>query len=771
MYKTPTFLYYYTLELKIMEYINRTKDFEQIISSINNYDITMILAGKAFGLSSFLCELGRRMFQYRVFLLNTINGSNIAHLLISDIIHSEDRSTFKKMVEKEFGEKSISLLAAILQGIPYAGPGLAQLIEGKELPAIYAGNYTSAVEEILLPYIKKYVSLQKVLIVIDEAQNMTEDSYNLIANLAQIDEVKIVLGITNTMRPNYIKLKNRLSLYSNISFHVEYFGQPEEKLINELANHLGITLSDSMLKNILYQTHKNIHLIIESILSISMSKNSMMDFNEIDKAIISLLFICYFGLSKSTLKSLINVSNVYSPNIDEELNSTLSNLEKHSCILKKYINETQIYFIASLYHPEIERCTNNYSDMLYYKSIVYDYYQRQGMKSSKEILELLYKLSIEFSNHSIKKYAIALLEYKLKNGEQISEDIIANAHLSKKNNKEVELSVLYYTRERRYSEALKWIEFLKSKRSNYRYNILKSILLNRIRNFSEAESMLLYNINTIDEPKILNTLLAYYVANCIHTNKKETAIKEYNNRIHQLDGTENWGYFLRNLASAVPFSEKKGFYQDAIDNFSFFKDDYGIFSSKCNLGNSLCVVKKASEALLYLREAEIGLQQFGPNHLHIVYNDLGVCYLMLGDIKNSTKYLSLAEKLAYNRMPRLITAINKACLLSVQHEYNLSLNKLDLIKDEVLVHPVASIGQKYFTNRLLIEYQKGINTFIDYQKNNKSHIDNFVNEVTMEKYKILLSEKRQIEYPSKEWNDLFFPGGLAYWYVDPLKMI
>lgn len=755
----------------ILEYVNRTEDFERIISSINNYDITYILAGKAFGLSSFMYELGCRLFQYRVFTLNTINGLNIANLLISDIIHSEDRNAFKKLVEKEFGMKSTSLLSAILQGIPYAGPGLAQLIESKGLPAIYAGNYTSAIEEAVLPYIKKYASSKKILITLDEAQNMSEESYNLIANLAQINGVKIVLGITDTVTFNYIKLKNSLALYSNLTCNMEFFRQPEEKLICELADYFGITFSGSEIKDILSQTHKNIHLIVEYILNMSMPENNMFCTNEIDKAIISFLHICYFGLNKGVLKSLVSMSNVYCSDVDIEVNCTLNNLEKHGCISKKIICNTEVYFIASLYHPEIEKCTNSYGDILYYKNIVYDYYRRPGMNSSQEILELLYRLSIEFSNHNIKKYAIALLECKLKKGEQISEDIIANARLSKKNNVEIELSVLYYTRERRYSEALKWIESLKGKRSNYRYQTLKSVLLNRVRRFSEAENMLLYNIAVVEEPKILNTLLAYFTANCIHTNQKEKALKEYYNKIQQLNGTENWGYFLRNLASAVSFPDKERFYQDALDNFALFKDTYGIYSTKCNWGNSLSVIKKAPEGLQYLKEAEIGLQRFGTNHLHIVYNDLGVCYLMLGDIKNATKYLSLAEKLAYNRMPRLITAINKACLLGAHNELDLSLQNLDLIQDEVLNHPVSSISNKYFTNRLLIEYKKGGNAFHTFYKNNKLHIDKFVNKVTMKKYQLLFLQNRQIEYPSDEWNSLFAPAGLTYWYVDPLKMI
>lgn len=754
-----------------MEYINRIKDFEKLISSINSYDITYILAGKAFGLSSFMHELGNKLFQYRVFVLNAINGSNIANLLIAEILHSQDRNNFKKMVEKELGEKSTSLLSAILQGIPYAGPGLAQFMDGKELPSIYAGNYTSAIEEMIIPYIRKYVSAQNVLIIIDEAQCMSEESYNHIANLAQIDGVKIVLGITDTYSPNYIKLKNSMALHSTINCNMVLFGQPEEKLIKELSNHLGLSFSDIEIKNILLQTQKNIHLIIECILNMSLSQSNIFYFSEIEKAIISFLNICYFGLSESVLKSLIDMSTVYCPDINSELNHALCTLEKHGCISRKTSRNISKYFIASLYHPEVEKCISNFTDILYYKNIIYDYYQRPGMDNSKEVLELLYKLSLEFSNRNIKKYAILLLKSKLIMGEQISEDIIANSHLSKRNNDEIELSVLYYTRERRYSEALKWIESLKGKRNNNRYQILKSILLNRVRRFPEAESMLLHNISMSDTPSILNTLLAYYTANCIHTNQKEKAIKEYHNRKHQLNGTENWGYFLRNLASAVSFPDKETFYKDAIDNFALFKDDYGIFSTKCNLGNSFCVIKEASKGLTYLKEAEIGLQQFGTNHLHIVYNDLGVCYLMLGDIKNATKYLSLAEKLAYNKMPRIITAINIACLLMVQNKHNLSIQKLESILEEVLLHPVTSIRNKYFTNRLLIEFHIGVESFHNFYKKHQANIELFVNKSIVMKYQLMISENKKIEYPSDEWNTLFAPAGLAYWYVDPLKMI
>lgn len=283
--------------------------------------------------------------------------------------------------------------------------------------------------------------------------------------------------------------------------------------------------------------------------------------------------------------------------------------------------------------------------------------------------------------------------------------------------------------------------------------------------------MLTYNIATTSNPKILNTLLAYFTANCIHTNQKQKALSEYQEKKEQLVGTENWGYFLRNLASAVSFPDKEKFFLDAIDNFTEFNDDYGVYSCKCNWGNALCVARKPSEGLLLLKQAEIGLQQFGPNHLHIIYNDLGVCYLMLGDTKNASKYIALAEKLAYNKMPRLITSINKACLLMVKNEYKLSSQTLNSIENEVLEHPVSSIRNKYFTNRLLLEYTKGIDYFRNFYQTYEQYIDKFVNKDIINEYQKLFSENKKIEYPSKAWGTLFSPAGLAYWYLDPLKMI
>lgn len=112
---TPTFLCLLYTGEKNMEYNNRTNDFEKVISSINNYDITYILSGKAFGLTSFMQELGKRLFQYHVFTLNTINGVNVANLLVSEIMHSDERKKFKKWQNKN-SAKNLLLYYLLFSG-------------------------------------------------------------------------------------------------------------------------------------------------------------------------------------------------------------------------------------------------------------------------------------------------------------------------------------------------------------------------------------------------------------------------------------------------------------------------------------------------------------------------------------------------------------------------------------------------------------------------------------------------------------------------------
>ena len=204
-----------------MKYINRTNDFAKVISSINNYDITYILSGKAFGLTSFMQELGKRLFQYHVFTLNTINGVNVANLLVSEIMHSDERKKFKKMAEQELGEKSITLLAAIFQGIPYAGPTLAQLVEGKELPAT-CGHGDQRLN----------------------TRDMIGKEYELSGS-----SVGRLLKLNDLIKP-FKDMVDRGALYTNVALQLAFLPEEEQDMVFRVMNEEKTKITSEMVANL-----------------------------------------------------------------------------------------------------------------------------------------------------------------------------------------------------------------------------------------------------------------------------------------------------------------------------------------------------------------------------------------------------------------------------------------------------------------------------------------------------------------------------------------
>lgn len=129
-------------------------------------------------------------------------------------------------------------------------------------------------------------------------------------------------------------------------------------------------------------------------LNVTLEDNYNSPFNEIDKAIISFLFICKFGLTKPILSSMLNLSNVYSPNINNDIDLSLKQLQNRGCIANKKMGTVDVFYLVSVYHPEVNNCISDFSDMLYHKNIVFDYYRRPGMHNEQEVLELLYELSL-----------------------------------------------------------------------------------------------------------------------------------------------------------------------------------------------------------------------------------------------------------------------------------------------------------------------------------------------------------------------------------------
>lgn len=748
-----------------MSFANRHSDFDALNQAIDELDVVFLIAGPAFGITSFLHEHTRRNSS-KSFYVNVGVNKSIASELLTKVIHSESISQLQELANEKWGERDSTTPQALLEAIPYAGPLLSHFADKKSAAPVYAGNYMNALAELLVPLFEDMAKKIQVEIIIDAAQDMDENSYSLIASLSSIKNVTTIITVTEN-NDRYLKIKNHLEIYSKLHIDTILFGEPDHHLVSELAKSYGYELTDSEITGLLLATQKNIHRIIEAISNYS-HPNDYLD--PIEKGIVYILDICANGLSQEVLCSILQLSNIFSKNIFNDTSNALTQLyEKNLVTTKISLSGDKSYVLVGRHHPLVESCLTAYTDSLYYRNLVFEYFEKNGIGDSLENAELMYSLSKELLQKSSKSYAVLILDKKLKSGETIPEEIILAAKLDKRSSKDITLATLYYCRERRYNDALGWLESLRNKKNVTFYSNLKAVLLNRVRRMDEAELLFKQCLETEHNQGKLNILYAYSLANTLHLHGSSTIKDLYLTSYEKLSGTPNNGYFARNFASAVPAKEKESFYMDAVASFKENRDDFGLYSSYCNWGNSLCVIGRPQDAFPYLANAEKGLQQFGTAHLHIVYNDIGMCHFMNKEYSDASKYLSLATRLALNTMPYVMVEINKACLALASDDKESAHKIMMDVLDKVTSHKVASLKQKYYTNMLLVQFALGVKPLNTFMKEHEENIAEYVNADIVSKYAEFIRAK--CEYSSKHLHNLYYPSGLAYWYIDPLKLI
>lgn len=748
-----------------IDYKNRIQEFEDLASKISNHDLVYVVAGKAYGITSFLQEFENRLEDKKAYYINALSTPDVGTGLLSQLDRT-DTKKLQKSADKIWGEKSKSIINALLECIPYAGPFLSRIFESPKAAPVYTGNYSTLLEEALIPLFREHQL--PTYIFVDSAEQINENSYNLIVNLAMISNVCIILAVAD-QNEKFKKLQNRISIYHEIQTCTVLFHAPEKHLVGLLCSAYGITLDNQKIEQLLLSTGHNIHLIIEQIRQ--WESGASLELTALAEAILNVLYICRPGLEYNILCEILRNTTVHTENEKIDVIATLKKLEQVDCILHIQQEEKQIWKIQSLNHPSVQLAISSYANTLYYKSIVYEYYAKLDADVDMSMLDIVYELSLLFSRTKTRMYARKLVESKLKRGEIIAPELFASAELTKRSNYEIIIAMLYYCRERNYEKALNWSEAIKGKK-RLEYVNLHAIILNRLKRLEQANEELAVCVSVESDNKKLNILYSYYVANYIHLGLREQVEEHFNTAYQKLTGSQNHGYFSRNMASAFSVDEiekKKYYYKRAIDNFEQYNDDFGLYSTMCNRGNSLCVAHRPQEALQDIECAARGLQQFGEAHLHIVYNDLGMCALMLKDYSTSEKYLSIAKSLAFNQMPLINVSINQACLWGCLGQFDRALDILSSVENSVIRHRVNSNRQKYFTNRLLIEYMRGLSYLQTYYRENQQLIEKYIKAKTLEHYQTILEQEKV--YGSESWTDLYLPAGLAYWYVDPLKLI
>lgn len=748
-----------------MEYANRESEYNTVKNYLQSHSSPIIIhAYHASGVTSFiknkLDKLCTSLFGSSVFYIDASANKPLGEALLSCIISTDQLSKLQMMADKKYGKYGKSLLSAALEGIPYAGSLLGRISEQRAAAPVYAGAYPSAIEELLLPFFRKTANNIRYLIIIDAVEMLHEASYSLLVSLLQCDTIHFILVKTEeTLQFN--KLENALFEHGiSTSFHVE-FDRPQIKLIKEIGRLYDVELCTEEAKAILDSTHQNIHVIVKQIRSIR--TNSMdLPLSAFEKAVVFILHIWAEPIEEKGLAEIVVLSEVFAPDPNNAIQNALRSLRERKIITC----EGQKWGLTGRFDPQVLKVLSGIPDKLFYKNIIYNYLSQGKINHS----ELRYHLSKDL-DCTTQTDAQLYLRHLLIQGKEVPHTVSVEANLKKGIRNDCLLSGITYCRERKYQAAFEWIDSIPSAQMTDDVEAFRAILLNRIRRSEEAEVAIMKCLEKTMEPSRQNILRAFLISTYIHMERLADAQKVYNNGKNLNSSSPLHGYLVRNATSAFSGYQKE-LYEEALSEFEHDGDDFGYYSTLCNQGYALCKNGDPHNALLLLNEAQKGLEFFPKTNLHIIYNNLGICHLMLDNYQDAYNFLFLARKLAANALPWIFATINLACLEAVMGKTENALLQLDSIEASVTKHKLDRVRQQYYINRLLVEYLHGNKRIQPLIDNASRYLDRYNparTQSALRVYKRFMASKK---LPQRhKWKDLYFPCGLVYWYVDPLKLL
>lgn len=745
----------------MFEYANRKSESRLIYEALKDKTPVIFLkAGKAVGITSFLSEklvadLSRN--NITSLYVNASAEPNLSAAILSLIIKDPQMySNMQACFDTNYGSKSSNILSSIVQGIPYAGDFLAYFSSRKTALPIYTGNYSSAAEEILTLFFKEMNDVS--VIVIDSAQNISENSYALISDLILYNNIQFIFAFTDHNN-GYLKCSNFIRLKSIVPAEVD-FPAPTEKLIMELGNLYGITVSLAQARFINTKAKQNIHKIVGGFLV----NNDEYHLNAWTKAIVSILHICNFPMSEYELYGIIKKCNLYSANPKRKFSDSVAGLQQHFIVSV----DDGLYQLQAEHHPEVSEILSSFADQMVFKQVVLSFYKSLCTNGRWHVVKLLYDLTNELKDSTCPKYARALIRRYLQDGSSISDELLLSAKLNYSLKNDCIVASVIYARRRSYAEALQCLEKTETSEDAF-INAFYGILLNRNRQHVEAEQILLQASIQIKNIDLEAIIYSFLISNYIHQENIEAAQATFARAKDMCSKSKNYGYLLRNAVSAFK-NEKIQMYDQALSSFLETSDMFGYYTTLCNKGYAL-LYEDIDNALKLLHDANDHLRLYGENVVHIVNNNLGIAYLLQRDFESAKCYFERVIAIESPDMAYIFAQINMSCCDALAGNNQLALSRIKEIETDVANSPLNRIRQKYYINRLFVEHISGLPTDERILMLAKKYVDRYDPKRHLKNISYY-SKFRNGKFQATEynWQNLYSACGLVYWFIEPLKV-
>ena len=740
-----------------MNYVNRCDELNFIFNTITNRDSNIIFVefDKSSGISEFLIESSKTFGNDYVFLLDLTEGTDLVSLLMRSVVKDpQKRKNIQSIADNKIGVKNSKLSNSLVKLIPYVGDAASEILYPKNALPVYSGDYSSLYDELLLPFLDVLRKTQKVIIYLDSAEKMNSASQRFIQHILENHYNVFVIAAIEYDHLNSIKLKNKLS---SIQLPCTLrFLQPDVKMIQLLANHYGLNCTEKMATEIQYKAATNIHRIIEIIRNYKNTKTFV--FEKMHIAIINFLSILPFGLTEFEIKLFLDSTELIFQN--KEVTFALKTLSDNNYI-KAYENKFKI--IAHT-HPNVIQILENVVDVFYYESKTLSLICANLLYKKFDYLSIAYNIAHKSNDTKKQKLAQELIVYSISVCQRLDDAVVIDANLNKLKTNDCLIGTLYFMQLREFETAIKYAECIKQHQV---MQPLYAVLLNRCRKHNKAENELKKSILNIANPNERAIIYAYLISNYVHSNKISKAKEVFSVIDNDVRESTNYSYVLRNYATIFEPSKALTLSMDARELFLQTNDCFGLYSTEANINRFLCETGEVQTALNRLLEIYKHMKDYKEVHTNIVLNNIGICHLLLDDPYEAIKYFECSKK---SQFSVLLSGINQASAL-------LKINKSDALQrmndliNEVIKIPIDRVRQRFFINYVHILYandldiSESLETVLKYK-------DRVTPDKTVSLYNIYRTKvSNNIKYDASEFNMLYCPCFLEYWYAEPLKLL
>lgn len=759
-------------------YVNRRTEQNEAIAALMASETKILLyqCNSGYGITAFFKRL-----QYVLQSTDSIvifnaelsdNRRDPIHQIVNTLTASNSGWTqaMQNLADEVYGEHEDSILKGGLKGIPYVGELLAALVDPQKALPVYTGFYADRLKELFFHLMNEGMHDKSVYIFIDNIQFVDTSSTYEIISLLQMPNVKLVLSYTGIA-----DAADKLLLEIECSFYHlcrKPFGMPDEKHIIELGEVLNSAITPQEAKNILFHSNGNIRKIIYEIKKGPVFENAN---QSVMKVILSVSLICKAPLDTDELFAMISMSHVGMLITENDYVDALRCLEARGFIYTVLTLERKNQ-IFPLFDAATSTIWNNLrsdlADMLVSKSLVLRFLNKTKDGLPFEKKQLGFSLSKEL-REPVTFWCRQLIVEALQNGYLIENEWLDEYTPNESSDQFVYAVALY--KNHRYPKAKDLLEGLLRNSFNSRnVKLLYAFTLNRCRKHQASEYLLRQLLRSSICKNEQAILLSFLVSNCVHKKDLPQGKELVKTWTKQLEGCTYAGYFLRNAAALYSNDISYVYWSEALRLFVENNDDYGICTTRANMGRYYYYKGDIKRSIAVLEQAYQGLLKYGERQLHMIANNLGACYLLDSRLPDAYKYLQLSLSIAKSIVPRAYATMNLSGYYFAQNDYAAAHDSLLRLHSDVMSSNLHRLKARFMFAFAVTHYFCGNiaaakGCLSEYKRHSDDAVDGSIG-TALQVLTVRIDDEVMFQ-EAENWKPYFSPCFMEYWLSNPLCVI